>query len=126
VDIVGSGFLIPTGVIPQWAVIDATDATHPWGSILKVFAGPGGTNNLTFRISFYNVPLDACMGLLTEGTGCDPTQSGCPKEVYTEDTGQLQLPDPVTGWQTLIASRIQTMCDDNTPTANSVEFDFAQ
>jgi prepilin-type N-terminal cleavage/methylation domain-containing protein len=72
--------MITANVIPSWALISATQVSTPWGFNvtggnniqLKVFAEiPGGGKTASHvRISFYGVPNDGCIALISQATSC--------------------------------------------------------
>jgi prepilin-type N-terminal cleavage/methylation domain-containing protein len=131
-----TGNAISAGVIPKPLVTGACTATHAWGgNNFKISANAVGAPAGTFRVSFLNIPIDACIALLMRETNCDPTQSGCPIQILT-DNGAVNavIPNPlpvgtsVTGWQnTFNITVANNLCNLNGPEGggnNSVEFDF--
>jgi prepilin-type N-terminal cleavage/methylation domain-containing protein len=131
--------MIATGAIPNWAISLPATIIHPWSPApgLIVYASAVSANpqysiaNRVFRVSFYNVPTDGCIALLMQGTGCDPSQTGCPVAVYTAGTNatpsahnQIPAGAPLS-WQAFDPMAAQTLCNFNAPAANSVEFDFS-
>ena len=100
------------------------DATHP---------------PRTFMISFYNIPLDGCVGTLLQATACDPSQPGCPNGFYTA-TGAMGAPygplppggrilpaaGPPKSWSPIVTpATAAIMCGFNPPGGGSLEFEYA-
>jgi prepilin-type N-terminal cleavage/methylation domain-containing protein len=127
--------MINASAIPT-AMISGGAAGNPWNPVgFKVWA----VGSLTFRISFYNVPLDACIALATQGTACDPTQPGCPTKVWTGGSAgtftgagspnKTYAAGPPALWQLTPVVADTALCSSNTnspPAApNSIEFDFS-
>ena len=137
-NMVRAGLVPPTAVRPADG-LGCERAAHPWderpGMLIiwditdvAIPANPVPR----FRISFYNIPLDACIALLLQGTNCDPSQLGCPFAVFTGaglNPAPATIPDagPPPNWQTAITPTIaanNTLCGFNSPAGNSVEFDY--
>ncbi len=122
--------LINAHVIPTAYVNPSSNGTqidHPWAqqsvAIWKVgsaYDNQCSASDNCFRISFYNVPMAGCIALLTQGTSCQPNQIGCPIQVLTG--AGAGGPQNVTA--TVTPNGASTLCAANTPTANSVEFDY--
>jgi prepilin-type N-terminal cleavage/methylation domain-containing protein len=117
---------INASVIPSTYVVNGACA-----SALQVWGGAGtftisAPTNSTFRISFANVPLQGCIALLMQVTGCDPSQAGCPVQVETNNGASTLSPGASSagGWQaTLTPTTATTLCNAN-GSAGPVAFDF--
>ncbi len=122
--------LISSGAIPSYAATSATTAAGPWNkSNFKVFS----ISASVFRVSFYALPsMQSCLGLLSQLTGCNAGQSGCPTAVYTAGAANTQAANAITatppGWLVLTPTIENTLCSKNDYVgagANSVEFDYS-
>jgi prepilin-type N-terminal cleavage/methylation domain-containing protein len=131
--------MISSGVIPQWMVSGTTGTTamHPWSStgFFVYWMGttlPGALPS--YRMSYYNVSHDGCLGLIMQTTNCTPNSPGCPFEVSSGGTQPaataFAAPTYTQSMTTaaITTAQAETICGKNTyPTgANSVEFDFSQ
>jgi len=130
--------LIPTNM-PTQSVTDPNQGTavrpiHPWGSYMSSYA----MSPTTFRLSFYNLPTAACVGLesaLASQTGstapigvgswytAKSTQPGIPGQAYGADTYYNPIPTPFTP-TTAAATCGGVSGDPAVSGAVSAEFDF--
>jgi hypothetical protein len=126
-------FFIGAGMIPSWAVVNATEAGNPWNPV-GLGIGIISTNGITaneFRIAFIGVPVDGCIALLTQATSCQTGQGGCPVAVYSSAVGgpgpaDTATPVAVTGWQAFGAVAATALCNSADNLANpGVQLDYS-
>jgi prepilin-type N-terminal cleavage/methylation domain-containing protein len=122
-----TGNAISAGAIPSSNVTGACTASQVWGgagtfTISANAAGAPAGN--TFRISFANVPLQGCIALLMQATGCDPSQAGCPVQVTASGGSKQPGAASAGGWHAapnpLTPSTANALCSSTGPVA----FDF--
>jgi type II secretory pathway pseudopilin PulG len=119
--------MIANKAIPQWSVTSGstTTAGQPWSPTgFAIFWM--GSNPRKYRMSFYGVSLQGCIGLLTQTTVCQPGQPGCPIGGVT-NFGACGANCAFNTYTTgMTASQVQALCNQNSYTSlnNSVEFDF--
>lgn len=100
------------------AIMLDTTAVSPWMQPVKVFA----VSAHEVRLSFYSLPEDACIALLSHATLCS-TGYACPTQILTADAAKI-FSQPGTGWSPTL-SDFKTECDwNNAATTPSVEFQF--
>ncbi len=114
--------MISAQVIPTWAKISATQASHPWNNSGFTMKWQGA-NPRTYRMVFSHVTHSGCVGLTNQATACTPGQPGCPTNIVTGNGGtsfNLQTGGPLT------TTQVQTLCTANNYAggANMVAFDF--
>jgi prepilin-type N-terminal cleavage/methylation domain-containing protein len=122
--------MIAANAIPSWAVISPTAAGNPWLSEAGGLIVYSGGNLNVFRVSFAEIPNDACIALATQATSCQYGQSGCPMEiVYAANGADVYVPPGAT-WQGFNPTIAQNnICAHNAApapgAANSIEFDYS-
>lgn len=125
---------VKTNVIPSPYVftgLPCDQANQPWhlaGGGLTIGLGGGGL----YTVSFWGLPDYACVGLLLQETGCDPTQSGCPTQILRVGTFTSINPNagPPQNWSNITPAQAQIYCNSNaayspgmaTSNANSLSF----
>ena len=130
--------MITSKAIPPY-IGTTTTASTPWNSTGLIMSWITGSPR-TYRISYYNVPRDACLGLLAQATNCTPGQPGCPIAIYTKGVqpalGAFSIPANTASYNipaspAMTTANADNACAQNTypgggAAANSVEFDFTQ
>lgn len=58
--------MITAGVIPNDLVTSTTAATNAWNGAVKIITSPTGGGANAFRISYANMPIDACIGIASQ------------------------------------------------------------
>jgi type II secretory pathway pseudopilin PulG len=140
-----TGAMINAGMIPQWMVANGV-ATNPWGGG-GVFLRWMSDLPRTYRLSFYAVSMEGCLGLVALVANCTPGQSGCPVNISSDGFSPgVGYVAPVLSMSTtgapLTIAQMQGICGRNfsppppPPVSpplgppvvhpNSIEFDFTQ
>jgi len=138
--------MITGQAIPTWLATGGTTASTPWDPN-GLYVRWMSDSPRTYRMSFYNVPIDACVALIMQTTSCTSGQSGCPTKVWTggkyPSASTYVAPGSGSGTATggIVSTTAQSLCDASgcTPAgstcntypggsgiSNSVEFDFTQ
>jgi hypothetical protein len=137
--------MINNGKIPQWMVTNGF-ANNPWGGG-GVFLRWMSDLPPTYRLSFYGISMEGCVGLVALVSNCSPGQAGCPVNISSDGFSPAAgYVAPVLTMSTttalLTSAQIQNLCARNfsppppppiSPPLgppvfhpNSIEFDFTQ
>ncbi len=123
--------MVAAEIIPSAYVVTGSSpatATNPWSGNYDIWWSPNNfasANGIpTYRMSFYNVSLSGCVGLIMSATTCKPGRPGCPVTILagvTDANNYNLLTQPA-----MTSATAQTECNHNSYTggANSIEFDF--
>jgi type II secretory pathway pseudopilin PulG len=119
--------IVPSGNVVPGAGGACASASNPWsgaGGSLKIISIPATKR---FGVKFFKVPLDGCIALLLHGTGCDPSQAGCPARAIVTAGATVTTETPAVAppsWSGVTPATATTDCGSGAVATDTVEFDF--